>query len=254
MRGNDVLLYENPWQGARNPRRNPSRNPNIKGAFNKTTKMMFGGVSVWEAVAAVAGFAVCAMVPGYIIKDTSKTWQKFAKVGIGLALKGESAWPRDVKEYLPANFPLARDLSYAELGLEALADVQGLTCQPVASICRARNGDFGAMEIEIESDAPTNIVVRRFFFPAWRLTPIRPIVPTDPLRLVSFVADTGYHRYRLERVALPAETIGWGVSGLSLLLLASWVATSQLHQHARLCSSSARSARLSLCPKCRRSN
>ena len=78
------------------------------------------------------------------------------------------------------------------------------------------------MRMEIESDVPTTVVLRRFFFPAWRLEPVLPLQPTQELRLVSFVTPPGRHTFRLQRVALPEEQWGWVLSGLSLVLLLLW--------------------------------
>lgn len=48
------------------------------------------------------------------------------------------------------------------------------------------------------------------------------IVPTDPLRLVSFVAPAGHHTYSFERAASPTERWGWALPGLLLILLLVW--------------------------------
>jgi hypothetical protein len=83
---------------------------------------------------------------------------------------------------------------------------------------------FGALRIEVKSDAPVTVVLRRFFFPGWRVDPALPVVPTKPLRLVSFTAPAGRHTYSLQRVAVREEKAGWALSGLSLALLLAWVA------------------------------
>jgi hypothetical protein len=141
---------------------------------------------------------------------------------IDLALNGKSPPPQDVKEYLPAGYPQRPNTSFDDLGLEPLEDMPPITCTPLPSVCRADKERFGAMRIEIDSEAATTVVARRFFFPAWRLDPALPIAPTGPLRLVSFAAAPGRQTYRLEREALPEEEVGWAVSGLSLFLLLGW--------------------------------
>jgi hypothetical protein len=129
---------------------------------------------------------------------------------------------RDAKEYQPHGFPQSTNEDIADIGLQQVANVAPITCTPAARVCRADSAPFGALTIEIESEAPTIVVVRRFFFPAWHVTPMTQIVPTDPLRLVSFTAGAGQHTYSLQRVALPEEQIGWAISGLSLVLLIAW--------------------------------
>jgi hypothetical protein len=88
-RGNDVLLYENPYYpGMENPRRrrHHRRNPNIKAMFGKGKQAMFGGLDLMEMLGAVGGFALSAMVPGYIIKEPLDTeLKKAGKVALALA-------------------------------------------------------------------------------------------------------------------------------------------------------------------------
>jgi hypothetical protein len=138
---------------------------------------------------------------------------------IDLALNGEILPPQDVKEYLPAGYPQRSNTAFNDLGLEPLKELPPITCTPLPRLCRADQERFGAMRIEVESDEPIKVVVRRFFFPAWRVDPTLPIAASEPLRLVSFVTTPGRHTYRLQRAALPQEEAGWGISGLSLLLL-----------------------------------
>ena len=82
-RANDILLYENPYNPsfAMNPRRHHRRNPNV----GKTVKSLFQGLDFVEMLAAIAGFAVCAMVPGYIIKTSDTQLKKAGKVAIAVA-------------------------------------------------------------------------------------------------------------------------------------------------------------------------
>jgi hypothetical protein len=78
------------------------------------------------------------------------------------------------------------------------------------------------LTIDVDGDMATTVVVRRFYFPYWQLSPPLPIVATDPLRLVSFVSPPGHRVYRLRHVAVPQEQAGWVISGLSVLLLLAW--------------------------------
>jgi len=124
--------------------------------------------------------------------------------------------PADVKQFLPAGFPMKAE--YDELGLEPLQGVPTIACTPTARTCRAAALPLGELAIEIESDAPTNVVVRRFAYPFWQIEPALPLSATVPLRLVSFTAPDGRHSYRLQHVRPAAEKAGWAVSGVALLV------------------------------------
>jgi hypothetical protein len=123
----------------------------------------------------------------------------------------------DTEEFLPAGY------GRSEYSLEQLR-VPTISCAPTPRVCRAVEERFGGLRIEVEGDAPATVVLRRFFFPAWRLDPALPIGAADPLKLVSFTAPAGSHVWRLERRSLPAEQWGWAISGLSLALLLAWAA------------------------------
>lgn len=142
-----------------------------------------------------------------------------------LALNRVSPPAQDAREYLPAGFPQRPDAAYDELALEPLRAVPIVSCGPPVSVCRAEEGRSGAMRIEVESAAPATVILRRFHFPGWRIDgSAAVVVPTDPLRLVSFVAPAGRHTLHLQRGALSEERRGWAVSALSLVLLLVWTA------------------------------
>jgi hypothetical protein len=130
----------------------------------------------------------------------------------------------DSPEYQPAGYshPYIRG-SYVDQGLETLARLPIIDCVPAARRCRAESGPLGAMRIEIDSDRPTAVTLRRFYFPGWSLNPPRPIVPAEPLRLVSFVAPAGSGTFQLARTPVAAEHWGWLVSGASLGLVLLWL-------------------------------
>jgi hypothetical protein len=121
----------------------------------------------------------------------------------------------DVMEYEPRGFR-------NDLGIGQIKDVPEISCIPAARLCRAESRPFGAMQIEIESETATEVTLRRFFFPAWRLDNGLPLAPTEPLQLVSFKAPPGRTSVALSRVALPVEPWAWAISGLSLALLLAW--------------------------------
>ncbi len=107
---------------------------------------------------------------------------------------------------------------YAALGLEPLQDVPVIACTPAPRTCRATELPLGELAIEIEGDAPTDVVVRCFAYPFWQIDPPRPLAATEPLRLLAFTSPRGIHAYRLTHLRPLAEKIGWIVSGLSLVV------------------------------------
>ncbi|MBI3199213.1 MAG: hypothetical protein HYZ40_17235 [Rhodospirillales bacterium] len=139
-----------------------------------------------------------------------------------LTLKLDALYQNDSRVHQPRGFPQNPHTPYSELGLEPLATVPTITCTPAANLCRAEARRFGALHIELESDQPTTVVLRRFFFPGWQIDGVAAIVPTDPFRLVSFVAPAGRHTFHLLRETLSVERWSWAVSGLSLGLLLVW--------------------------------
>jgi len=139
-------------------------------------------------------------------------------------LGGKGTPPQDAKEYLPAGFPLHDGSDYYDLGLEPVKAVPAIVCVPAPRLCRLSQEQFGNLRVEVESDAPTTVTVKRFFFPSWHLDPALPLSASEPFRLLSFSAPAGNHIYALQRSPLPEEKIGWTISGLSLVLLLAWAA------------------------------
>jgi hypothetical protein len=108
--------------------------------------------------------------------------------------------------------------------LEPLKGVPAIVCKPEPRTCRVGAPTFDELQIDVDADTATEVVLRRFYYPLWRLDPLLPVAATDPLRLVAFTAPSGRHTFRLQRAAPSEERIGWIISGLSLVLLLAWVA------------------------------
>src|SRR4029077_1365428 len=119
----------------------------------------------------------------------------------------EPELPADAKQFLPAGFPIKAE--YDELGFGPLQGGPTIVCTPTPRTCEATALPLGELAIEIEGDAPTTIVVRRFAYPFWQIEPALPLMATTPLRLVSFTAPAGRHDYRLGHARPVAEKIGW---------------------------------------------
>jgi hypothetical protein len=162
--------------------------------------------------------AIVAVVPGIGLMANG------IKLRMAVAMEGGNAPPLDVKEYLPAGYPHRPNAEYADLGLDPVKQVPPIACAPAARACRLTVESFGEARIEIESEAPTSVTLRRFAFPAWQLDPALPLSASVPLRLVTFVAPAGANSYRLRRAPLMQERIGGALSALSGLLLLGWLA------------------------------
>lgn len=169
--------------------------------------------SLQRASARVLRLAVLALAPAFVILIAAVGH----RVDVSLAMPEE---PADLKQFLPAGFPLKPGGGYAELGLEPLKDMPTIACTPAPRICRAAALPLGELAIEIDSEGPTDVVVRRFAYPFWRTEPSLAITATEPLRLVTFTVPAGRHAVRLQHKRPMAELLGWAISGLSLVLFA----------------------------------
>lgn len=132
--------------------------------------------------------------------------------------------PAAARQFQPAGYPQLPGSRESDLNLGPVANVSTIACTPAARLCHAENGPLGGLRLEIDADGPTEVVLRRFYWPFWRLTPTLPgptppIAPTETLRLVSFAAPAGHHAWSLEWAPVPEEKAGWVISGLSLVLL-----------------------------------
>jgi hypothetical protein len=132
--------------------------------------------------------------------------------------------PADLKQFEPAGFPQDPKGGYADLGLEPLKDVPAIVCRPQPRICRVASTRYDELQIDVDADTATDVVLRRFYYPLWRLEPPLPMAATDPLQLVAFTAPPGRHSFRLQRAMPSEERIGWIISGVSLVLLLAWAA------------------------------
>ena len=128
----------------------------------------------------------------------------------------------EAKEYLPHGLPGA--LEGDEAAWRQAVSAPLIACTPEPRRCHATELPFGRLALEVDADGPTQVTVRRFFFPAWRLDHGPTLVPSDPLRLVSFEAPAGHMAAQLARHALPVERWSGAVSGAawSVWLLLLW--------------------------------
>jgi hypothetical protein len=161
--------------------------------------------------------AVLALVPAVVVLASGVS----ERVGASLA---QQEVPAELKQFEPAGFPQDPNGGYADLGLEPLRNVPAIVCIPEPRTCRVATTAFDELKIDVDADTPTEVILRRFYYPLWRLDPLLPVAATDPLRLVAFAAPSGRHTFRLQRAVPSEEKIGWTISGLSLALLLAWAA------------------------------
>lgn len=134
---------------------------------------------------------------------------------------------RDAPEYLPAGsaIPLTED-AVPETAMVKLPQV------PLAAAAGARveagEGEGGALAVRIDAARPTRVVVRRFYFPHWRVNDGAAEIATAPTpgsRLLSWAAPAGRSAYSVEPGAAPGERAATALSlGALLLLLAGALA------------------------------
>ena len=131
------------------------------------------------------------------------------------------------EEHLPGDFffdpAILVDRAYLT-GYERLPLVRPL--DPAAKVLAATSYPDGSLAVRLDAPAPTRVVVRRFYFPAWRADIVQagkdPSVPTSstgPSRILTFAARPGDHVYRLHIVRTPIEKLGDGVALASLLVV-----------------------------------
>jgi hypothetical protein len=206
----------------------------------------------WTALTVAAALASMGLLPGFwslpLVAKVQFPWRllsviEFAAITafalaaaprIPLTLAAALALPGLVLFAAPAVAYLARDdRAFAERLDRTMADASeylppGVRGADVAGVhgplvegAASRWTADSEGTVTIQAATPGRIVVRRFVFPAWRLThngATIPIEPHGPIRLISFVAqEPGV--YRLQRRTLPQEKAGWWISFASLLAL-----------------------------------
>jgi hypothetical protein len=102
----------------------------------------------------------------------------------------------------------------------------------------------GSVAIAVEAARPTRIVLRKYYFPTWRIARVEegrdPTVKAElsqPDGLLSFVAEPGSHTYRARIIRSPLETACDALTLAALALIAAWLGLSlhrRLNTHGRL--------------------
>ena len=105
---------------------------------------------------------------------------------------------------------------------------------PGARIAQSSDDGLGA-ELVIESDAPTRVMYRAFYFPGWQARldgqPIE-LVAVPPLGLMAMDVPAGRHRLEVRFGATPLRTAGAVVSWMAILVVvAIWILDSRYMFH-----------------------
>lgn len=129
---------------------------------------------------------------------------------------------QDAPEYLPAGSRIAQgegpdDVHVALPSLSAASAGDGRA--KIATV----EAEDGGMTITVDSPAPTQVAVRRFYFPHWQLHDAAgratPVIADPQQHVVSFRAPAGRTAFRLEVGAAPYEVLSRAMTVVALLVL-----------------------------------
>lgn len=180
--------------------------PSIRTAFAGAVPLVFAMVVAGSLVASQAGNA--------------------GRSGVGEEMAVRIDY-REAPEYLPRGVPIPLNADgVPDPLLVQLPDVRPASAAAAGAKVGSAALDRGGMEVRVESPVPTDLVVRRFYFPHWRVTDASgsavQSAPSSPDRLLSWRAPAGRSRFRVEQGTVPGERAGLAVSALCLVLLGSW--------------------------------
>jgi len=141
----------------------------------------------------------------------------------------------DAPEYLPAGTMIVQGNGPApeHVELPTLRTARGVDSRARVAVAAASDG---AMAVLIDSPAPTEVILPRFYFPHWQvrdgLGRLIQTTPTSTGRLVSFHAPAGRASFRLSLGTAPYERTGEIVSLVALLLLGAALVTTRTRRSA----------------------
>ena len=137
----------------------------------------------------------------------------------------------DAPEYLPAGTRIEQGQGPDDVRFEL---------PKLLSIARAANGapvaatqaNDGGLIVDVDSPAPTRLILRRSYFPHWQLHNAKgeavPIVPEPRMKVVSFTVPAGRSRFTLEVGQAPYERAGELITWAAIFLLVLAVGTPRL--------------------------
>jgi hypothetical protein len=160
------------------------------------------------------GYVVLALIVGHTIGRTLEGQKQ-----TGTELR---AGRLDALEYLPAGVILnpAAGAGSAQIALSRIPLARAMDPQARTAVSERSEGE---MTIVVESPAPTRVMLRRHYFPHWRLRNSHwqavPISPERTEGLVTFAAPAGRSVFRLEQGTAPYEAAGRTTSLVAFILL-----------------------------------
>lgn len=169
---------------------------------------------------AVATIAFAYMVLGLMAPHTvGRTWSGQQQAAAVVRAHREAAL-----EYLPAGtrFELGEGPDDVRVFLPHVPLVKAAA--PTATVTASERQD-GGMEVRVASPVATQVELRRFYFPHWRLRDETgrqvAIVPDPHDKVVSFRAPAGSSIFVLSPGTAPYELLGRAISVVSLIVLAA---------------------------------
>jgi hypothetical protein len=132
---------------------------------------------------------------------------------------------RAPEEHLPVGFNFDPKIVLSRTYLDGFAGLPSVRpLDPAAHVIASNENPDGSVAADIDTPRPTLVVVRRFYFPAWRANliapgadPVLPVRPYGVSRFAAFTAVPGRHVYRLHIVRTVQEKAGDAISIISLL-------------------------------------
>lgn len=174
---------------------------------------------------AVLGFAylVLALIAAHMIGRTWEGQQRGAS-----EIRTDYI---DAAEYLPAGTRIDLGSGPGEARIVLPQMPLAWASNPQTRI-RAVELPDGGMMIAVRSDVPTEVRLRRFYFPHWQLSDAEghaiPTVSDPAIRVVSFHAPAGASAFRLIPGTAPLEVVGRILSMMALIVLASITAAGRV--------------------------
>ncbi len=129
----------------------------------------------------------------------------------------------DAVEYMPAGVKITQIESLSGIPSEQSRNQPLVAGSGASAISR----DDGSLLVHVDSREPGRVVVRRYFFPAWRVrqgAATLAVAPFGPDRLVSFLAPAGAADYVVSIAPTGEERLGWALSVAGVTLTGAWLA------------------------------
>ena len=162
-------------------------------------------------------YAVLAMMGGHTV------WRTWAGQSDNARLIRDSYL--DAPEYLPAGVRIKEGAGPDDVQVKLAVVPLAHASDPRAKLTASQAED-GGMTVAVDAPAPTDIAVRRYYFPNWRVSGANGIairVTAEPHEHIAmFRAPAGKSVLRLEPATAPNERLARAISLTALALTALW--------------------------------